>query len=99
LAQFPPTNPGWSPDGRHLGFSTAGEAGGTIYIADADGSNVFALTDGFEPCWSPDGSKIAFTSQDVRDEDRDIYVIGIDGSGRKRITSDRAVEWNPAWQP
>jgi Tol biopolymer transport system component len=68
-------NPAWAPDGRHIAFTTiTGDEGdnygtGTIWIADADGSNPQALTsfpvlsvgDAISPVsWSPDGSRLAF---------------------------------------
>ena len=52
--------PSWSPDGRRIAFA----AGGKVYIADADGKNAAAVTDGPSddlPAWSPDGRRIAFT--------------------------------------
>ena len=70
------TSPAWSPDGRRIAFTSdwsAFDFAVEVYIADADGSNVVQITDGFfafrsswptyftypQPAWSPDGSKIA----------------------------------------
>jgi len=59
------------------------------------------------PCFSPDGTKIAFTSirkeadsndengygEPVKDYYSDIYLINVDGSGEKRITSHNEDEY------
>jgi Tol biopolymer transport system component len=78
----------WSPDGRHIAFDTESEAGGTIYIVDPDGSNLFAFIDGVGPAWSGDGSMIAFVADGI-------FTIRIDGTGRRRL----ATGGTPAWQP
>jgi TolB protein len=45
------------------------------------------------PQWSPDGSKIAFSRND------DIFVMNADGSGKTRLTTDPAVDFQPTWSP
>ena len=69
---------------------------------DADGKNPIRLTDGprrkEDPDWSPDGQKIAFTSW--RDDwNWDIYAIGADEQGLKRVTHDLAYKSRPAFSP
>jgi dipeptidyl aminopeptidase/acylaminoacyl peptidase len=67
--------PAWSPDGTEIAFARADpgtfvpagdDAVGTalsIYVMDADGTNVRRLTSAehsdYAPAWSPDGSRIA----------------------------------------
>ncbi|MBC7810939.1 MAG: PD40 domain-containing protein, partial [Burkholderiales bacterium] len=46
---------------------------------------------------SPDGEQIAFASQ--RDGNWEIYVMEIDGSNVRRLTSNRADDRDPAWSP
>ena len=66
-----------------------------------DGSDVRRLTNNpaidSTPTWSPTGTQIAFTSE--RTGTPQIYVIGADGAGLRRISSesyaDRAT-WSPA---
>jgi Tol biopolymer transport system component len=50
-----------------------------------------------EPAWSPDGEKIAFESN--RDGNSDIYVMNVDGSNIRRLTTDPAIDCRPAWSP
>lgn len=49
------------------------------------------------PTWSPDCTQIAFAREEGGNWD--IYVINPDGSGRRRLTSDGAIEFAPVWSP
>ncbi|HEU5066508.1 MAG TPA: hypothetical protein VFT86_11665 [Gaiellaceae bacterium] len=53
---------------------------------------------GSDPAWSPDGRKIAFVGM-ADDGNTDVYVVGADGLGRKRLTRHPGVDGNPAWSP
>ena len=53
--------------------------------------------DEFEPSWSPDGKQIVFHGWPRGN--RDLFVIGADGQGRRAITSLPSHEWFPAWSP
>jgi dipeptidyl aminopeptidase/acylaminoacyl peptidase len=59
------------------------------------------LIDGFDV--SPDGSRVVFAA---RPDNRgnfpflsELYVVGSDGSGPKRLTDNRALERDPLWAP
>ena len=59
--------PRWSPDGRRLAFISTRGGDPNVYVADADGGNVRAVTKlagGVQPplVFSPDGSTLAFVS-------------------------------------
>ena len=47
------------------------------------------------PSWSPDGSRIAFTS--VRKHG--IWVMSADGTGLRRVTTSRSIDFQPTWSP
>ncbi len=49
------------------------------------------------PSWSPDGTKIAFGRD--HNDNTDVYVIGADGTGLVRLTSDPATDSHPSWSP
>ena len=86
------SHPDWSPDGDKIAFSV-GDFEDYIAVMDADGRNREVLEDrAREPSWSPDGKQIAF----VQDE---IYVIGVGGQGRKRVTDDLGGKSSPSFSP
>jgi TolB protein len=54
-----------------------------------------------DPSWAPDGKRIAFAS-DLADPGRrfdDIYVMNLDGTGLRRLTTSDLGEAGPAWSP
>ena len=95
-------HPDWSPDGGEIAFSVDVLVNRirVYYIAvmDADGRNRKKLEDqARHPSWSPDGGEIAFMSW--RDGGEEIYVIGVGGQGRKRVTQDLVHKLDPSFSP
>lgn len=88
-----------SPDGRRIVLSVGIgeiEVAAQLEIIDLETGRVTPLTPGsglaFEdasPAWSPDGTLIAFTrsAHNGPVDQREIYVIGPDGQGLRRIRS------------
>jgi len=73
-----------------------------IYIMNADGSGPRNLTndhtiDDYGPSWSPDGTKIIYYA--YRDGRWDLYLMGVDGTGRVNLTKSAETEQGPAWRP
>ena len=67
------------------------------------GSRLLDLIQGFSPpretreaAWSPDGRKVLYVSRGDRNT-WDLYVINVDGSGRRRLTSVSSA--SAAWSP
>jgi dipeptidyl aminopeptidase/acylaminoacyl peptidase len=59
--------------------------------------------DDTDVAWSPDGTRLAFVSarheRAERDLVRDVYVIGADGSGLRKVTGSGSTCSHPAWTP
>jgi dipeptidyl aminopeptidase/acylaminoacyl peptidase len=86
------------PRSERIVFARAGE----IYAVAPDGGSPLRLThdpaaDSF-PRLSPDGARIAFVSD--RDGNPEIYVMGVDGRGLRRLTANPGrIDTSPAWSP
>lgn len=50
----------------------------------------------WDPVLSPDGTRIAFVAYDS-DRNQQIFVINLDGSGKKKLTDDIYKKWGIAW--
>jgi TolB protein len=94
-------SPAWSTDGRQIAFTSTRDGNQEICVADADGSNMRALTSdaGLDahPAWSPDGRRIAFATD--RWGDLEIALIDADGSNLTRLTTSAGLDDYPAWSP
>lgn len=70
------------------------------YLMNADGAGSRRLianqADGY-PTWASDGQFIAFMSH--RNGNWDIYKIDLKSDQITRLTSDPALDLNPAWSP
>lgn len=94
-------NPAWSDDGTRIAFARSGNDGYEVYVMDADGSNVTAVTSvaaesAPSPAWSPDRSMIAL------DVNGAIHVMSADGSGLRRLSPELpegVLDQDPAWSP
>ena len=94
--------PAWAPDCRHIAYSSSG----AIWVANIDGSEPRRLVGDANgsscgAAWSPDGRKIAYAFEQHGDGNwlASIWVINIDGSGKKQLTDGtfhgRGVSWSP----
>ena len=99
--------PDWSPDGTRIVFQSDRHNPATttccvtsLYVMNADGSNVRRLTTGGNdklPRWSPDGSTIAFNS-DRAGGGQQLFVMNADGTNIRQRTSvgtSRKAAWSP----
>ena len=72
-----------------------------IYVMNADGSGLRAMTSGpfddREPSWSRDGSRIAFSSD--RSGNYDIWDLEVASGAVRQMTSNPANDFAPAWSP
>lgn len=90
--------PSWTPDAQRIVFV----AGSRIAIIDRGGAGFTELTSGLSPTYtpsvSPDGQRVAF-SQQQSGSDYDIWVMSIDGTNHRQLTSEPGYEDHPSWSP
>ena len=98
-------NPSWSPNGKHIAFSSERDGNFDIfdiYVMDANGGNQRNLTDNLHndwlPSWSPDSEYIAF-SYSEKDGNFNIYVMEADGENPQRLTNHPGDDAYPSWSP
>ncbi|MGQ9586543.1 MAG: tetratricopeptide repeat protein [Anaerolineae bacterium] len=95
-------SPDWSPVEDRIVFRGCGPACEVwgLYLADDQGANqelLLADPSATAPAWSPDGKQVAFMSN--RDGNWELYVVGADGLGLRRLTNGPEHDGVPAWSP
>jgi serine/threonine protein kinase/Tol biopolymer transport system component len=82
-----------------------------LYLIKADGTDLVQLTNveqgACQPSWSPDGQQLVFTSPcpsraefyETLYNQSSLYVINVDGTGLKQLTSSPGSGFDPAWSP
>jgi len=97
------TTPDWSPDGAWLAYSLD-EC--TVALVRPDGRDQRTIPsqhpEGCEtaPAFTPDGRHLVFEVYDAVNNDNAVWIMGIDGSGRRRIgTGPYGTAATPAVSP
>jgi TolB protein len=96
----------WSADGQHIVTYSGKPWARELYILNPDGSALRQLTpsggNSQGPGFSPDGQWVVFTAYyDAIGNNNgcEIYIMRIDGSQPKRLTSNTYCDWQPRWGP
>ena len=100
------TEPVWSPNGKRLLvqdgraiYSVLPGGGGKRSVARLTADARGALEDP-QPAWSPDGKWIVFCQFRTGSVERsDLWVVGADGRGLRRLTSSPGLDMDPTWAP
>lgn len=96
--------PSVSDNGKFIGFNTYHFGGWKAAIAKSDGTGLQQVDNSgnysFNPSFSNDGQTILFAQRENgRSGTRDIYTIGINGKGKKRLTKDMRNSYNASFSP
>lgn len=82
----------WSPDATEVAFVDADG----LHVIEVASGEVRDLAAGANvPRWSPDGRQLAFSR--VVDGREQLWVIGADGSGERRLLASQAHDSQPTW--
>ena len=98
------SSPAWAPDGRMLIYTQMVTLAGipSLVLASFPGLQKYPITMDRMPMrdgrFSADGFWIVFEGW-AAGESRDLYLIGVNGGGRRAITQDQAADFDPAWRP
>ena len=100
------SHPDWSPDGQAIMFTQNELLGGVprlVAMRVEEGNlienRVIRETIPMrEAAYSPDGAWIVFESW-PEGTNHDIFIMTHNGLGRQRLTSDQALDFDPAWRP
>ena len=91
--------PIWSPDGSQIAFQSF-RSSLNISVMDADGARKRNLANDLRltSAWPgrPRGNKIAFVRE--IEGQPEIFVMDVDGSNQKNLTSSPHGAWSPAWR-
>jgi TolB protein len=95
------SSPVWSPVRNQVAFVASVGGGAQIWVVNVNGGGLRQVTpegekDAGHPSFSPDGNWLVYWSADAFGP-RQVWIIALDGTGRKNISSNVYDEWDPLW--
>jgi hypothetical protein len=96
--QIPGEQADWSPDSQKVVYRSCRENKCGLWVSNRDDSGAHQITqvgDDAFPRWSPKGDKIVFSRKETGNHD--VYLVNVDGSNAKRLTTDPAHDTLPCW--
>ena len=99
--------PSWSPDGSRVAYTDDTTGDYQVYTVSVDGANVVQMTQApsgttyVGPKYSPDGKLLAFAMHRPQDAKgvQDLWVMNIDGSDPRRLTTGMNNAESRTWSP
>jgi hypothetical protein len=90
-----------NPDGNFEIFTMAIDGAGVTQVTTTEDPFAQGSIQSYNPTWAPDGTQLAFDGYRGAYEASEIYVINVDGTGERQVTSDAdfANKWLPDWSP
>ena len=97
--------PRYSPDGKHIAFSSDRGGAWEIWMSDPDGQNVVQLTNlknpnTGTPNWSPDSTRIVFDSHTRMPDGQirvNVYVVNVFERVPRELTTGTPGAFTPSW--
>lgn len=97
----PIISPAWSPDGRELAYVSFEQQKAVVWVQDVASGQRRAVANfrgsNSAPAWSPDGRQLVLSLS--RDGGTQLFSMGRDGSGLKRLTQSSAIDTEAAFAP
>ena len=92
----------FSPDGRFFAITAKRKQHEDLVILDVkrgrEAKRIEVPLNGLEtPSWSPDGQQLVFTGFDGGLSD--LFLVNRDGTGLRRLTTDKYADLQPVWSP
>ncbi len=94
--------PAWSPDGSRLAFAARREpatrGNTTLYLVNANGTDLRSIGPGNDAAWSPDGRTIAF-SQWTAQQHINVFLLDLEHESLTNLTDYPTTDRQPSWSP